>query len=115
MTDNELLFAISGIVKSQMDPLKTEIQDVKTTLEGEIQGVKTGLEGEIQDVKNDVMKIKITLENNVLPCLQSIESCYVDTYRRYADGIEQIDSIQEDVDTLKKVVTEHSETLQRIS
>lgn len=86
MTDNELLLAISNIVQSQIEPLKTDILDTK-----------------------------LLLENNLLPRLQNIESCYTSTYRRYSSGIEQIDSIQSDVQILKKVVAEHSEKLQKLA
>lgn len=86
MTDNELLLAISNVVQAQIEPLRKDINDTK-----------------------------LLLENDVLPRLQNIESCYTSTYRRYASGIEQIESIQSDVQILKKVVAEHSEKLQKIS
>ncbi|MBR1390587.1 MAG: hypothetical protein IJ567_03935 [Lachnospiraceae bacterium] len=86
MTDHELLLAISNIVQSQIEPLKTDIHDTK-----------------------------LLLENNLLPRLQNIESCYTSTYRRYSSAVEQIDSIQSDVQILKKVVAEHSEKLQKLA
>lgn len=86
MTDNELLLAISNVVQAQIEPLRKDINDTK-----------------------------LLLENDVLPRLQNIESCYTSTYRRYASGIEQIEAIQSDVQILKKVVAEHSEKLQKIS
>lgn len=86
MTDNELLLAISNIVQAQVAPLK-------------------------KDIKN----IQLTLENDMLPRLQNIESCYTSTYRRYANGINQIESMQTDIDIMKKVISEHSEKLQKIS
>ena len=30
--------------------------------------------------------VQLLLENDVLPRLQNIESCYTSTYRRYANG-----------------------------
>ena len=86
MTDNELLLAISNIVQSQVEPLKKDIQQTR-----------------------------IILENDILPRLQNIESCYTSTFNRYSSGINQIEAIQSDIDILKKVVTEHSEKLQKIS
>lgn len=86
MTDNELLLAISNIVQSQVEPLKNDIRD-----------------------------IKLNLENDMLPRLQNIESSYISTYKRYQSGINQIDSMQTDIDIMKKVITEHSEKLQNIS
>lgn len=86
MSDNELLLAISNIVQTQLEPLKQDIQETK-----------------------------ILLENDILPRLSNIEACYTSTYRRYAAGIEQIKSMQADMDILKKVVAEHSEKLQRLA
>lgn len=50
MTDNELLLAISNIVQSQVEPLKHDIRDVK-----------------------------LLIENDVMPRLNTIESCYTST------------------------------------
>ncbi len=86
MTDNELLLAISDIMDKKLEPLKQDIRD-----------------------------IKLTLENDLQPRLQNIESCYTTTYKRYQSGINQIDSMQMDIELLKKVVAEHSKTLQKLA
>ena len=86
MTDNELLLAISSIVQSQVEPMKNDLRD-----------------------------IKLILENDILPRLQNIESCYTTTYKRYQSGTNQIDTIAQDVDILKKVVRAHSEKLHTVS
>ena len=86
MSDNELLLAISSIVQSQVEPMKNDLRD-----------------------------IKLILENDILPRLQNIESCYTTTYKRYQSGTNQIDTIAQDVDILKKVVREHSEKLDKVS
>lgn len=86
MTDNELLLAMS------------EMMDRK-----------------LGSVKDDIRDIKILMENDILPRLQNIESCYTTTYKRYQSGANQIEAIQGDIDIIKKVVAEHSEKLQKIS
>lgn len=83
---NEDLLAISNVVQAQMEPLKQEVRDMR-----------------------------LLLENDVLPRLNTIESCYTSTYRRYASGINQPDAVQTDVDIPKKVVSEHSEKLQKLA
>lgn len=82
----EDLLAISNVVQDQMEPLKQEVRDMR-----------------------------LLLENDVLPRLNTIESCYTSTYRRYASGINQPDAVQTDVDIPKKVVSEHSEKLQKLA
>lgn len=86
MTDNELLLAISNIVQSQTSP-----------------------------IKQGLLNTQLFLENEILPRLQNLESCYTTTYHRYANGIQQLDGLQNDMDIVKKVVSEHSELLQKIS
>lgn len=89
MTDNELLLAIS----SMLDPIKEDIQDIKER----------------------VKKIELTQENMVLPRLNTIESCYTSTYDRYKDNVDTYESMKQDISIIKKVVTEHSEKLQKLA
>ncbi len=96
MTDKELLLAISGMMDKK---LKSELQPLKNDL---------------QSVKDEVHQIKLYQENVILPRLNTIESCYTDTYNRYKNYADKIESVFDDVEILKKVVTEHSEKLQKI-
>lgn len=86
MTDQELLLAISDMLDKKIKPLK-----------------------------DDIHFLKLQNENEVLPRLQNIEGCYISTYDRYKSGVEQIDSLQNDVDVMKRVVIDHSQKLQNIS
>lgn len=97
MSDNELLLAISDMMDKK---LKAELQPIKS---------------DIQSLKDNVTKINLTLENVVIPRLNTIESCYTDTYKRYQSGVEQIDAMQSDIDIMKKVITEHSIKLQNFN
>ena len=133
MTNNELLLAISDIVEAKVDPLHKEIQQVRkevtekiTLLENRITEVETKLESRITKLESritevetrlesEIVRISVLMENNVVPRIENIESCYVSTYNRYVEGLNQISSIQSDVDVIKKVVIEHSKKLQRIS
>lgn len=91
MSDNELLLALSDMLDKKLDAKFTPIE-------------------------NRVKRIEIELlENNILPRLNTIETCYTDTYNRYKDGTEQMNAIFDDVTLLKKVVAEHAKKLQMIS
>lgn len=59
--------------------------------------------------------LQLTLENDILPRLQNIESCYTSTYNRYKDSVEDYESMKQDISIIKSVVMEHSEKLQKIS
>ena len=73
------------------------------------------LDKKLKPVNDRLKKIELTQENDILPRLQNIESCYTSTYKRYQTGVEQIEAMQADIEILKKVVTDHSEKLQKIS
>lgn len=73
------------------------------------------LDTKLKPINDRLAKMEILQENEILPRLQNIEACYTSTYRRYATGIEQMKSLQADMDILKKVVAEHSEKLQRLA
>ena len=90
MTDNELLLAISDIMDEKF-------------------------KANLTPIKNRLSRIELTLENDIKPRLNSIESCYTDTFNRYKDSVEKYDSMLMDISILKKVVSEHSEKLQKIS
>lgn len=118
MTDNELLLALSGMLdkklKAELQPIKNELQ----TMKGDIAGMK----GEIADIKsnmlimqNEIRQIKLCQENIILPRLDTIESCYSDTFNRYRTYADKMDSVFEDVELLKTVVTHHSEKLQKLA
>ena len=86
MTDNELFLAMSQILDKKLQPIESRTK-----------------------------RIELLLENDILPRIQNIESCYTSTYRRYQSGAEQIDAMKDDIDIMKKVITEHSGMLQKIS
>lgn len=91
MTDNELLLAISDMMDKKLD-------------------------ARLQPIENRLKRIEIDLlENNVIPRLNTIESCYTDTYNRYKDYADKMEAAFADIELLKKVVSEHSEKLQKIS
>ena len=141
MTNNELLYAMSNMMdtklRAELQPLKNEMQDMRSELQsmkrglqGEMQSMKSDLQGEMQSMKSDLQgemqsiesglqkeihQIKLCQENVILPRLDTIESCYTDTYRRYRDNADKLEAVFDDVDIMKKVVAEHSKKLQKMA
>ena len=139
MTDHELLLAIADIMDKKLDarltPIEVDIQSMKgdiqslkddiqstkddiQSMKGDIQSLKDDMQsmkGDIQSMKGDIQSLKLTQENIILPRLNTIESCYTSTYDRYKNYADKMDSAFIDIDLLKKVVSEHSEKLQKIS
>lgn len=125
MTDNELLLALSGMLdkklKAELQPIKNELQTMKDDIAG-MKGEIAGMKGEIASIKsnmlimqNEIRQIKLCQENIILPRLDTIESCYSDTFNRYRTYADKMDSVFEDVELLKTVVTHHSEKLQKLA
>ena len=78
--------------------------------------LETKLDAKLKPIENQLKRIEVDLlENNVIPRLNTIESCYMDTYNRYQDYADKMEAAFADIELLKKVVTEHSEKLQKIS
>ncbi len=73
------------------------------------------LDSKLKPITADVKNIHLTLENDILPRLREIESCYTATSKRYQSGTNQIEAMQADIDVMKNVIREHSEKLQKIS
>ncbi len=128
MTDHELLLAISGIMDKKLIPIENRfdaMQDEIHIMQGEIrnmQGEIRDMQGkiysihcEIRDIQGEIHNIRLFQENVILPRLNTIESCYMDTYERYKSYADKIESVFADTELLKKVVSEHSEKLQKIS
>nr|WP_300834637.1 hypothetical protein [uncultured Acetatifactor sp.] len=104
---------IAGM-KGDIAGMKGEIADIKNDI--------AGMKGEIADIKsnmlimqNEIRQIKLCQENIILPRLDTIESCYSDTFNRYRTYADKMDSVFEDVELLKTVVTHHSEKLQKLA
>lgn len=86
MSDNELLLALSNMIDSKLQPINDRLK-----------------------------RIEITQENEILPRLQNIESCYTSTFERYENSVSDYEAMKQDIEIMKKVITEHSEKLAKIS
>lgn len=73
------------------------------------------LDAKLKPIDERTKRLEITLENDVLPRLQNIESCYTSTYRRYQDGTDHIEAMRADIEMIKRAVADHSAKLQKIS
>ena len=75
----------------------------------------TKLRSELQPLKDDIRDIKLDIENVIKPQIQLLAENYVPAAKRYANAVTQIESMQADIDIMKKVIAEHSQKLQKIS
>lgn len=94
MSDNELLLALSDILETK---------------------VKAMLQAELQPIKDDIRSIKLDIENSIKPDIKLLAENYVPAAKKYEKAVPQIEAMQADIELMKKVITEHSEKLQKIS
>ncbi|MCI8772405.1 MAG: hypothetical protein HFI50_00520 [Lachnospiraceae bacterium] len=112
-----------GEMRSEMQDfrgeMRSEMQDFRGEMRSEMQDFKDEMRSEMQDFKDEmqsgVHQIKLFQENIILPRLDTIESCYLDTYRRYRDNADRMEAVFEDVGIMKKVLAEHSKQLQKLA
>ena len=95
MTNDDLLLEISNMMEKKLDAKLNP------------------LENSLQSVKDEVCQLKLFQEGVILPRLQNIESCYLDTYKRYQSGAEQIEAMQMDINIMKSVIQEYSGALKK--
>ena len=108
---------------SLQNSLRAEIAETRETLHAEIaetrDSLQSSLRAEIAETRDSLQsqltQINLTPEQNVVPRLNTIESCYVSTYERYSQGINQLESIQSDILVMKDVIMKHSTQLAKIS
>ncbi len=94
---NEDLLAISQLLdvklKAELEPLKKDIKSIK----------------------DEQTRINLIIENDIQHDIRLLAENYVPAAKRYEKSTAQTEAIQADIDVLKKVVTDHSEKLQKIS
>ena len=132
MSDNELLLALSDMMdkklSAQLEPMKKDITGVKNDIAGvkkDIAGVKndiagmkndiSGMKNDITDLKNEVQNINVILENEIRQDIKLLAENYLPAALRYEKSNNEHDAMKSDIELIKKVVTEHSEKLQKIS
>ncbi|TAH63744.1 MAG: hypothetical protein EWM47_13425, partial [Anaerolineaceae bacterium] len=81
-------------------------------------GLKTDMvevKSDIAGLKIEVKKINVTLENEISPAIKLLAESYLPAAIRYESSNKEHEAMKADIELLKKVVTEHSEKLQKIS
>lgn len=115
---NEDLLAISQVVDTRLDirlkPIEQDIKELKSDVAVLKENV-TVLNGKVQELETGLRSVRLFQENVILPRLNTIESCYTDTYRRYQKDCDKMETAFQDIDLLKKVAIDHSEKLQKLA
>lgn len=118
MTNNELLLAMSDLLDEKLDvrlkPLEKDVRAITVEVESikeEISAVKE----EVSAVKEEQARMNLIIENEIRPSVHLLAENYVPAAKRYESASLEIDEMQADIEMLKKVVSDHSEKLKKIS
>ena len=122
MTNNELLLNISDLLDKKITPIYDKLEKLEARID-RLEARIDKLEARMDKLENilynqispNIKLISLKLENDIFPRLQTIEECYLSTYKRYQSGAELFDSMEVDIQIMKNVLREHSEKLQKIS
>lgn len=113
MNNAELLVEIEKLLDRKLEEKLDKKLDEK--LDAKFKEELRPIRQDIQELKTAVQHTNMRLDVDVVPRLQTIESCYLDTYERYKDGAEDIENLKGDMELVKGILQEHSRELQRMS
>lgn len=115
MTNNELLLNISDLLDKKISPIYDKLEKVESRMDNFESRMDNFADILNNQIFPNIKLINLKLENDILPRLQTIEDCYLSTYKRYQSGAEHFDSMEVDIQIMKNVLREHSDKLQKIS
>ena len=99
-------------MKSDISGLKTEVADMKS----DISGLKTevaGMKSEVADMNQRLRKVEVTQETAVVGSLQLLAEGHI-TIQNQIKGLSVIDSMQDDIATLKNAVRFLSDKVEKM-
>lgn len=73
------------------------------------------MENDIKSIKDEQTRINLIIENEIQHDINILVENYVPAAKRYQDATSQIEAMQADMDIMKKVISDHSEKLKKIS
>lgn len=98
---NEDLLSISQLLDIKL----------KSALQAELQPLKD----EMRDMKQRITSVSLHIENTTDKNIQLLAENYVPAAKRYKKASSEIEAMQADIEIMKKVITEHSEKLQKLA
>ena len=99
--ENELLPRMTNIELRMENELLPRMTNIELRMENELLPRMTNIE--------------LRIENDLIPRISHMEDCYISTYERSQNGIDQLDEIQRDIEVIKTTVTGHSNELNKFT
>ncbi len=99
----------------KFDVLTREVTQLKDNVI-DLTGRTANLEKSMQEQGERIKRIEIIhLENDLIPRVNNIESCYMSTFERYKDYNDRLPELFATVSNVSRTVQTHSEKLKKIS
>ena len=105
MNKDELLVELSNLFDLKLGNLKKSLE---LKIETEVSRLDQKIDSNISRLETEIRHRDILIENEVIPRLKILEECYLTTSYRYQEGVIKMDSLDEDVTIMKRVITDHS-------
>ena len=103
-----------GTLGNRMDSLEHRMDGLENRMDG-LEHKMDGLEHRMDGLEHDIKYIKVDLiENNIIPRLSTIESCFTSTYDRYREGSEKFSNALDDIAVMKMAIRKNSEDIQTL-
>ena len=98
----------------RLDDVEQHLKKVDQRLDDVEQHLKK-VDQRLDDMDQDLRNVKLHLENVTDKNIQLLSENYMPAAMRYQSATEQMETMQDRIDVLEKVVAEHSVKLQKIS
>ncbi len=108
---NEDLLANSQLLDTKLDArLKLIERDIKSIRDEQIL-----MRDEQRGLWDEQTRIRLIIENDVVRAVYILTENYLSAAKRYENAADKINAMQTDIDIMKKVISDHSKKLKKIS
>ena len=103
----ELDVELDARFAAELSPIREDILQIRDDV--------SQVRDNVSQVRDDISQINLTIENVLEPQIRLLAENYVPAAVRYEKAVPQMESMQDDIDMLKKVVAKHSEMLHKLA
>lgn len=100
-----------GAMHKEIREIRSELSGVKT----ELTDFKSEVYNEFRKLNNRVADIERTQKTEIVPQLKEIRECYLTTFERYQEEVDNMKRLNNDIPVLTKVVNEHTKKIEELS
>ena len=101
-------------LESRLDTVEKDIGHISSLLDNVEQDV-TNISSRLNNVEQDVKYVRVTqLENDVIPRLNTIEDCYIESSKRYLNSSDKFEAAIADIGVMKLAIRKNSEDIQEL-